>query len=91
MKDTIIIDYLDLRYLDDKINAIIRQITEDIVAKVKSHKIPPDMAVAITKNLMLKTSIIVSQTIEKKVLTLLDETDEELAKELLTEKDFSKR
>lgn len=78
----VIIDTVDLRKYDDEMNKVLDILIKDLIKLTRERKIKYKMDDDITlshfKFLLLKASIILSQNLERKVLTIIDEGDNKM-------------
>lgn len=74
-----IIECIDLTKYEKTLNDLVDNIVDDIFNAVKEQQdkndIPIDMSIAITKNLLLRTSITISDSVKWKFLSIIDEAD----------------
>jgi len=82
----IIIDSVDLRKYDAKIDDVLKELVEDLLKMSKErkekHDISSDVAIAHYKYLLLKATVIISHSIENKILNLLENADNDIIDDL---------
>lgn len=82
----VIIDSFDLRKYDAMIDDLLREMSNDIIERTKKNLEKADATesqmISHTRFILLKTSVILSQSIERKMINLIDDCDKNLLRSL---------